>query len=134
MIKEAGLRIIILGVGTVLCGYLFLAALPSLIDLLFVIFGLQTALAPSVVYGLFDKVGPGDARAGIASLVIGDVTALVCLLLALAGKELLGVTLGLWSPILVLIFSTTTFLAMRDKKTPIFRTLIFSDSQRNHHS
>jgi len=113
MLRTAEVGVVVLGFGSVLLGYLFLKTLPSLLDLLFVIFGIQAALTPSVVYGLLGKARPTDARAGIASLVIGGVIGLICLGLALAGLSLLGVSYGLWSPVFVLGASSITFFALR---------------------
>jgi len=117
MLRTAEIGLIVLGFGSVVLGYLFLAALPNLLDLLFVIFGIQAALAPSVLYGLLGKARPSDARAGIASLVAGGVTGLLCLFLALGGLELLGVSYGLWSPVFVLAISSITFLVLRKAGT-----------------
>jgi len=113
MFRASRVGILTLGIGAIIAGYVFFSILPSLLDLLFVIFGAQTALAPSVLYGLVGKARPEDSGAGIASLVVGGLTAIVCLLLALAGATLITVSLGLWSPILVLTLSTITFLSLK---------------------
>jgi solute:Na+ symporter, SSS family len=113
MLRTAEVGVVVLGFGSVVLGYLFLAALPNLLDLLFVVFGIQAALTPSVVWGLLGKARPSDARAGIASLVAGGVTGLLCLFLALGGIELLGVSYGLWSPVFVLAISSIIFLVLR---------------------
>jgi Na+(H+)/acetate symporter ActP len=113
MVRSSQIGILILGIGTIFTGYVLFSILPSLLDLIFVIFGAQTALAPSIFYGLADKAQPMDARAAIASLVIGGLSAIVCLLLALGGITLLDVSLGLWSPIIVLSLSSITFLLLK---------------------
>lgn len=112
MVRDSRLGVVIMGIGAVALGYLFLSSLPNLLDLLFVIFGMQTALAPSVVYGLFGKAKPQQAAAGVVSICVGGLTAVICLLLALGGVTFMGVTLGLWSPILVLVLSTCAFSLM----------------------
>src|ERR1043165_4473565 len=112
MLRSAEVGVLVLGFGSVVLGYVFLSALPNLLDLLFVIFGIQAALTPSVVFGLLGKARPCDARAGIASLIAGGATGLLCLSLALAGSELLGVSYGLWSPIFVLAVSSIAFLVL----------------------
>jgi Na+/proline symporter len=115
MVRTARIGIIVLGVGAILLGYIFLSSLPNLLDLLFVIFGMQTALAPSVFYGLLGQPRSVDARAGIGSLAVGGLAAIVCLLFALGGATLLGVSLGLWSPIMVLTLSSVTFVLLLKK-------------------
>lgn len=113
MLRSAELGVVALGFGSVVLGYFLLTNLPNLLDLLFVIFGIQAALTPSVVFGLLDKAGPSDSKAGIASLIAGGITGFLCLFLALAGLELLGVSYGLWSPVFVLAISSIVFLVLR---------------------
>jgi hypothetical protein len=113
MVRLSQIWILLLGIGTIITGYILFSLLPSLLDLIFVIFGTQTALAPSILYGLADKAQPMDACAAIASLAIGGLSAIVCLLLALGDITLLNVSLGLWSPIIVLSLSSITFLLLK---------------------
>lgn len=113
MFRDARLGILLLGIGSVLLGYIFFQSLPSLLDLLFVVFGLQAALAPAVVWGLLGRGASTQARAAKASLVVGGLAGLICLVLALRGVELLGVTLGLWAPVLVLSVASTVFFGVR---------------------
>ena len=112
MLRDSRVGVVALGLGSILLGHLFFEALPSLLDLLFVLFGLQTALTPVVVWGLFHPgADNGNGAAGIRSVVAGGIVALVCLVLALTGVELLGVTMGLWAPIGVLAAATVAFIA-----------------------
>ena len=113
MLRSAEIGVVVLGFGCVILGYLFFSALPSLLDLLFVIFGIQASLAPSVTFGILGRASHADARAGVASIVAGGLAGLVCLLLALGGRELFAVSYGLWSPVFVLGVSSAVFLGIR---------------------
>ncbi len=113
MLRDSRLGVVLLGFGSVLLGYLFFQMLPSLLDLLFVLFGLQTSLTVVVVWGLLGNAKPGEARSAVSSVLSGGVVAFICLILALRGVELGGVTLGLWAPILVLAVSSFVFFIGR---------------------
>ena len=109
MLHSAQIGVVIAGFGSVILGYLLFQALPSVLDLFFVLFGLQTALTPTVVWALFNK-GTGNARAAIVSVLAGGATAFMCLIMALGGYELLGVSLGLWAPIFALCVSILIYV------------------------
>jgi Na+/proline symporter len=110
--------LIIAGAGAVAFGYLLLNSIPTLLDLLFVIFGLQTALAPVVVWALLGKARPADALAGVISIFAGGAVALACLILGLMHVTLIGIDIGLWAPIFVLSISTFAFGSVRARSRP----------------
>jgi Na+/proline symporter len=113
MLQVSRVGIVILGAGSVLFGYILLSAIPTLLDLLFVIFGMQTALAPIVLWGLQGRARPTDETAGVASIVAGGLAAIICLFLAILETSIIGVNIALWSPVIVLLTAVTTFAAVR---------------------
>jgi Na+/proline symporter len=113
MLQVSRVGIVILGAGSVLLGYILLSAIPTLLDLLFVIFGMQTALAPIVLWGLQGRSRPTDETAGVASIVAGGLAAIICLFLAILETSIIDVNIGLWSPVIVLLTAVITFATVR---------------------
>jgi len=113
MVQQSRIGVLVLGFATVIAGYFFFTNLPSLLDLLFVIFGLQTTLAPIVLWGLLKKSDSRDEKAGILSIVVGSILTIILLVLALAGVSWFGISTALWAPILVLFGSSITFFTVR---------------------
>ena len=113
MLGFARTGIVVLGLGSVIIGYVCFLLIPRLLDLLFVVFGAQTALGVSVVWALWGKADKQSGTAALWSVLVGGAMAVTCLLLALAGVEFMGVGLGLWAPILTLASSITAFFLKR---------------------
>lgn len=113
MLRDSRVGIFLLGFGSVGLGYVFFSYIPSLLDLLFVIFGLQTSLTIIVVWGLWNLAKPYEARAAILSVSAGAAVAIFCLILVLQGITIMGLNIALWSPLFVIIISVLVFFVGR---------------------
>jgi len=119
MMWDARVGIVVLGFGVVCVGYWFFNTLPSLLDLLFVLFGFQTSLCAPVICGLIGKARATLANAAVMSMAVGSAIALGSLIAAINGITILGLSVALWSPILVLVFSVSTFSIVGFLRTPL---------------
>lgn len=112
MLRDSRLGILLVGFGSVILGYIFFSYLPSLLDLLFVIFGLQISLTVPIVWSLFKEVKSSEALAAVSCVISGAIISVICLILALGDYSILGVNISLWSPVLVLSCSALIFFIL----------------------
>lgn len=110
IIRDSRLGILLLGIISVLVGILAWNYLTLLLEFLFVIFGMQTALAPTVINALYGKPNKLQSASSILSVVVGVVAAFIGLVLAMFQVQLFGLSIALWTPIISLSLSTIVFL------------------------
>lgn len=116
MIKDSRIGTLVFGIVAVLIGILSWFYLSKLFELLFVIFGLQTSLTPSVLYSLYKKEASVAKEASYYSILVGVIIALLGLILSFNNVIILGITASLWTPLISLIFSTLTFFLLIRRK------------------
>ncbi|MEW8492724.1 MAG: hypothetical protein AB2604_02915 [Candidatus Thiodiazotropha taylori] len=106
IIRDSRIGILVLGVASVLIGVLAWNYLEMLLEFLFVVFGIQTSLAPVVVYSLYGHHAKSLGGWGLASVIAGSILALLGLVMAMLGVEVAGLSIALWTPIASLFMSS----------------------------
>ncbi|GEM_PF-4574550 len=110
MIKDSRIGTLVFGIVSVAIGILTWFYLGKLLELLFVIFGIQTSLAPAVLYSLFKKEAHIAKQASFYSILVGALFAIIGLILSFYNLTIMGIAVSLWTPLISLLLSSVTFL------------------------
>jgi SSS family solute:Na+ symporter len=116
IIKWSRLWVLIFGVFSIIIGIISYLYIEKLIYLLFIVFGLQATLAPSVIICLLDKQSKFKSSAPYYSILLGSIVAILGLILSFFNLTFLNISTAYWTPIVVLIVSIIPIILLKQKK------------------